>query len=58
VRNDETILEVGMTFSNEPMICVDNEFGIRLEDHIYMTDDGPKWFTEPAHSIENPFGYL
>ena len=58
VRNDETILEVGMTFSNEPMICVDNEFGIRLEDHIYMTDDGPKWFTEPSHSIENPFGYL
>jgi Xaa-Pro dipeptidase len=58
VRNDKTILEVGMTFSNEPMICVANEFGIRLEDHIYMTENGPKWFTKPAYSIENPFGYL
>jgi len=56
VRNDDTILEVGMTFSNEPMICVPNEFGVRLEDHIYMTKKGPKWFTKPMHSIENPFG--
>lgn len=57
VRNDQTILEVGMTFSNEPMICVPNEFGIRFEDHIYMTKEGPKWFTEPMKTIENPFGY-
>ena len=56
VRNDHTILELGMTFSNEPMICVPDKFGIRLEDHIYMTIDGPKWFTEPMHSIANPFG--
>lgn len=56
VRNDETVLKEGMTFSNEPMICVPSKFGIRLEDHIYMTTEGPKWFTEPAHSIENPFG--
>ena len=56
VRSDDTILEVGMTFSNEPMICVPNEFGVRLEDHIYMTKKGPKWFTKPMHSIENPFG--
>lgn len=56
VRNDETVLKEGMTFSNEPMICVPNKFGIRLEDHIYMTKNGPKWFTEPAFSIENPFG--
>ena len=57
VRNDQTILKQGMTFSNEPMICVPNEFGVRHEDHIYMTDEGPKWFTEPMQSIENPFGY-
>ncbi len=55
VKNNETTLKPGMTFSNEPMICVPNKFGIRLEDHIYMTAEGPKWFTEPAHSIENPF---
>ena len=56
VRNDDTILEEGMCFSNEPMICVPNEFGIRHEDHIYMTSEGAKWFTEPMHSIEDPFG--
>lgn len=56
VRNDHTILELGMTLSNEPMICVPDKFGIRLEDHIYLTIDGPKWFTEPMYSIENPFG--
>ena len=56
VKGDKTKLVEGITFSNEPMICVPNEFGIRLEDHIFMTKNGAKWFTEPAHSIENPFG--
>jgi Xaa-Pro dipeptidase len=56
VRNDKTVLTSGMTFSNEPMICVPNKFGIRLEDHIYMTEAGPKWFTTPMYSIDNPFG--
>lgn len=49
-------MKPGMTFSIEPMIVVPNEFGIRLEDHVYITAEGPRWFTEPAHSIENPFG--
>jgi Xaa-Pro dipeptidase len=48
-------LEPGMCFSNEPMICVPGEFGVRLEDHFYMTATGPKWFTQPAASLENPF---
>ncbi|WP_417482871.1 M24 family metallopeptidase [Maricaulis sp.] len=56
VGGDETPLETGMCFSNEPMICVPGEFGIRLEDHFYMTADGPRWFTEPSKSIEDPFG--
>lgn len=53
---DNTILAEGMCFSNEPMICIPGEFGIRLEDHFYMAENGPKWFTEPSHSIEDPFG--
>ena len=57
VRNDETKLAPGMCFSNEPMICIYGEFGVRLEDHFYMTEEGPKWFTEPSHSIDDPFGY-
>lgn len=56
VGSDTTPLDVGMCFSNEPMICVPGEFGIRLEDHFYMTPSGPKWFTEPSHSIDDPFG--
>jgi len=56
VGGDKTPLDVGMCFSNEPMICIPGEFGVRHEDHFYMTENGPKWFTEPAHSIDDPFG--
>ena len=55
VGSDSTPLDVGMCFSNEPMICVPGEFGIRHEDHFYVTENGPKWFTEPAHTIDDPF---
>ncbi|MCV2368219.1 M24 family metallopeptidase [Roseateles oligotrophus] len=56
VDNDETPLAEGMCFSNEPMICMPGEFGIRHEDHVYMTAAGPRWFSQPAHSIDDPFG--
>jgi len=56
VRNNQTPLAKGMCISNEPMICIPGEFGIRHEDHFYMTDTGPRWFTQPAHSIDDPFG--
>jgi Xaa-Pro dipeptidase len=55
VGGERRVLEPGMCFSNEPMICVPGEFGVRLEDHFYMTATGPKWFTEPAASLEDPF---
>ncbi len=57
VRGDKTPLTAGMCFSNEPMLCLYGEFGVRLEDHFYMTTSGPQWFSEPAHSIDDPFGY-
>lgn len=56
VGGDRTPLAPGMCFSNEPMICVPGEFGVRHEDHFYMTPQGPRWFTQPAHSIDDPFG--
>ncbi|MXO04933.1 Xaa-Pro peptidase family protein [Flavobacterium sp. HBTb2-11-1] len=56
VRGNQTILKEGMVVSNEPMICMPGQFGIRHEDHFYMTAEGPKWFTEPMQSIDNPFG--
>jgi Xaa-Pro dipeptidase len=55
VGGERRPLEPGMCFSNEPMIVVPGEFGIRLEDHFYMTETGPKWFTQPAASLEDPF---
>lgn len=56
VRGSEITLKEGMVVSNEPMLCVPGKFGIRHEDHFYMTEKGPKWFTQPMHSFENPFG--
>lgn len=56
VGGDKTPLAAGMCFSNEPTICIPGEFGVRLEDHFYMTEAGPKWFTIPSLSIDDPFG--
>jgi len=55
VRGNATVLEPGMCFSNEPMIVFPDRFGIRLEDHIHMTETGPQWFTQPARSPTKPF---
>ncbi|MEO5561711.1 MAG: Xaa-Pro peptidase family protein [Dokdonella sp.] len=56
VRGDTTPLAPGMCFSDEPMIVVPGRFGVRLEDHFYVTEHGANWFTAPAASIEAPFG--
>ncbi|MGH6967040.1 MAG: M24 family metallopeptidase [Phenylobacterium sp.] len=55
VRGDTTPLAPGMCFSNEPMIVLPETFGIRLEDHFHVTQDGAAWFTEPQPSLEEPF---
>lgn len=55
VRGDATALAPGMCFSNEPMIVVPGAFGVRLEDHFYMTEHGPRWFTQPQRSLTEPF---
>lgn len=52
VRGDRTPLDIGMCFSNEPMIVVPDRFGVRLEDHFHMTESGPRWFTEPQAAID------
>ncbi len=51
VRGNTTPLQKGMVCSIEPMICLPGEFGIRHEDHFYMTETGPRWFTTPMQSI-------
>lgn len=55
VRGDKTPLAPGMCFSNEPMIVLPETFGVRLEDHFYVTEAGAAWFTEPQPSLDQPF---
>jgi len=55
VRGDKTPLAPGMCFSNEPMIVIPDKFGVRLEDHFHVTQDGAAWFTQPQPSLEKPF---
>ncbi len=54
VHGDTTPLAPGMCFSDEPGLYIPGEFGIRMEDCWYMTDTGPKLFTELAKSIDDP----
>jgi Xaa-Pro dipeptidase len=54
VKGNATRLAPGMCFSNEPTICIYGEFGVRLEDHVYMTEAGANWFTKPSPSIDDP----
>lgn len=56
VLGNKKLLEPGMCFSIEPMIVLPGEFGVRLEDCVYMTETGAKWFTQPSLSIDKPFG--
>lgn len=56
VRGEMTELAPGMCFSNEPGLYLPGKFGVRLEDCFHITDAGPKWFSVPPVSIEEPIG--
>ena len=55
VKGEKTPLASGMCFSNEPGIYIFGEFGVRLEDCLYMTKEGPVLFTNFSKSIDEPF---
>ncbi|HJT65448.1 MAG TPA: Xaa-Pro peptidase family protein [Pyrinomonadaceae bacterium] len=55
VRGNKTPIQPGMCFSDEPTIVIYGEFGIRLEDCLYITENGPKFFTKQSASIDEPF---
>ena len=55
VLGNKLPLQAGMCFSIEPTISIYGEFGVRLEDCAYMTPEGPKWFSRPSISIDEPF---
>jgi Xaa-Pro dipeptidase len=54
MRADRTPFEAGMCFSDEPGIYIPGEFGIRMEDCWYLTEQGPQLFTPLAKSIDQP----
>ncbi len=54
VHGDDTPLQAGMCFSDEPGIYIPGEFGVRLEDCWHMTASGPQTFTPLARSLEDP----
>jgi Xaa-Pro dipeptidase len=55
VKGNRTPLAPGMCFSDEPMIAIYGEFGVRQEDCLYITEEGPRFFTEQSVSITEPF---
>jgi Xaa-Pro dipeptidase len=56
VRGDTLPLAANMTFSDEPGIYIREEFGVRLEDDMHITENGAELFTPQSPSLENPFG--
>lgn len=56
VKGNTTPIAPGMCFSDEPMIVIPGEFGIRLEDDLYIGEDGPRFFTKQSVAIDQPFG--
>jgi len=58
VRGSKTVLEPGMTFSNEPGIYIPGEFGMRCEDDMVIAADGPAQLLTPGFpvSLDKPLG--
>jgi Xaa-Pro dipeptidase len=55
VRGNKTPIQPGMCFSDEPTIVIYGEFGIRLEDCLYITERGPRFFSPQSPAIDQPF---
>jgi Xaa-Pro dipeptidase len=55
VHGETTKLAPGMCFSDEPGIYIPGSFGVRLEDCVHMTEQGPQWFSTPPSSLDAPF---
>jgi Xaa-Pro dipeptidase len=49
-------LKAGMVLSDEPGIYIPGEFGIRLEDDLWITESGSELLTPQSPSLEDPFG--
>jgi Xaa-Pro dipeptidase len=58
VRGSKTVLQPGMTFSDEPGVYIPGEFGLRCEDLMVIAEDGPAQLLTPRFqvSLEKPLG--
>jgi Xaa-Pro dipeptidase len=58
VRGSKTMLEQGMTFSNEPGIYIPGEFGMRCEDDMVVAGNGAAQLLTPGFAVspEKPLG--
>lgn len=50
------VLKSGMVLSDEPGIYIRGEFGIRLEDDLWIHESGSELLTPQSPSLEDPFG--
>ena len=55
VRGNKTPIRPGMCFTNEPMIVIPGEFGVRLEDDMHIDEAGAVFFSQPSPAIDRPF---
>src|SRR6266481_851373 len=55
VRGNTQIIAANMTFSDEPGIYIRGEFGVRLEDDMYITEKGAELFTPQSKNLDEPF---
>ncbi|MGB6688031.1 MAG: Xaa-Pro peptidase family protein [Terracidiphilus sp.] len=49
------VLARNMTFSDEPGVYIQGEFGVRLEDELHITADGAELLTPQSPSLDEPF---
>ena len=51
VEGNETPLQAGMTFSDEPGIYLEGRFGVRIEDQVAVTPDGAERLNEASRDL-------
>ncbi|WP_099975095.1 M24 family metallopeptidase [Lactobacillus terrae] len=52
MEGNDMVLKPGMCFSIEPGIYIPNEAGVRIEDCVYITEDGCKPFTHTNKELK------
>ena len=52
VEGNNLVLEPGMTYTIEPGIYLEGDFGCRIEDVAAVTEDGAICLTEFSHELQ------